>query len=128
MPSEIKLLQDFASYCAQRNKIISQNIANIGTENYRSQDVVFKNVLNENMSSYLKTADGLQPVESENNSTPPYEIITDNSTDKVSEVNNVDIDKQMANLAQNQLNYSFAANKIGDYFKDIDSVIKGTPA
>ncbi len=128
MPSEIKLLQDFASYCAQRNKIISQNIANIGTENYHSQDVVFKNVLNDNMNSYLKIADGLQPAEPDNNSTPPYQIITDNSKDNVSEVNNVDIDKQMANLAQNQLNFSFAANKIGDYFKDIDSVIKGTPA
>lgn len=128
MPSEIKLLQDFASYCAQRNKIISQNIANIGTENYRSQDVIFKNVLNDNMNSYLKPAEGLQPVEADNNSTPPYEIITDNSKDNVSEVNNVDIDKQMANLAQNQLNFSFAANRIGDYFKDIDSVIKGTPA
>ena len=128
MSSEIKLLQDFASYCAQRNKIISQNIANIGTENYHSQDVVFKNVLNDNMNSYLKIADGLQPAEPDNNSTPPYQIITDNSKDNVSEVNNVDIDKQMANLAQNQLNFSFAANKIGDYFKDIDSVIKGTPA
>ncbi len=128
MPSEIKLLQDFASYCAQRNKVISQNIANIGTQNYRSQDVVFKNVLNDNMNSYLKTADGIQPAESDNSPTPPYEIITDNSKDNVSEVNNVDIDKQMANLAQNQLNFSFAANKIGDYFKDIDSVIKGTPA
>ncbi len=128
MSSEIKLLQDFASYCTQRNKIISQNIANIGTENYRSQDVVFKNVLDDNMKSYLKPADGIQLADSENNSTPPYEIITDNSKDNVSEVNNVDIDKQMANLAQNQLNFSFATNKIGDYFKDIDSVIKGTPA
>lgn len=128
MPNEIKLLQDFASYCTQRNKIISQNIANIGTENYRSQDVVFKNVLNDNLKPYLKTAEGLQPAESDNNSTPPYQIITDSNNDNVSEVNNVDIDKQMANLAQNQLNFSFAANKIGDYFKDIDSVIKGTPA
>ncbi|MHB1687309.1 MAG: flagellar basal body rod protein FlgB [Ignavibacteriaceae bacterium] len=125
--STIKLLEDFAGYCAVKNKVIAKNIANIGTENYRRQDVVFKDVLNENMNSLLKTSGGKYAEDISSASTPKYEIITDNSQDKVSGVNNVDIDKEMADLAENNLNFSFAAKKIGDYYKTIDSVIQGNP-
>ena len=43
--SGIKTLEKFIDYCAVKNKVISKNIANIGTENYRRQDVDFKTCL-----------------------------------------------------------------------------------
>ncbi len=125
--STIKLLEDFAGYCAVKNKVIAQNIANIGTENYKRQDVLFKEVLDENTSSLLKKPDGSYSVNNYADSMPKCEIVTDNNQDKISGVNNVDIDKEMADLAENNLNFSFAAQKIGDYFKKIDSVIQGNP-
>ena len=125
--STIKLLEDFAGYCAVKNKVIAQNIANVGTENYKRQDVFFKEVLDENTNSLLKKSDGSYIENNNADSMPKCEIVTDNSQDKVSGVNNVDIDKEMADLAENNLNFSFAAQKIGDYFKKIDSVIQGNP-
>ncbi len=125
MQETIKLLENFASYCAERNKIISQNIANVGTENYKRQDVVFKDLLDQNMNSDLNTSGTGQFAGVNNSTLPNYEIVTDNSQDNVSGVNNVDIDKEMANLAENNLNFSFAAQKIGDYYKELDNVING---
>lgn len=123
--SNIKLLENFADFCAARNKVISKNIANIGTQNYRTEDVVFKNVLDENMGSILKTTDSKHIGGSGNGASPEFEIKIDNSTDNVSGINNVDIDKEMAKLAENTLNFKFASNRISDYFKNIQMVIKG---
>ena len=125
--STIQLLEDFAGYCAVKNKVIAQNIANVGTENYKRQDVLFEELLGENTNSLLKKPDGSYIENINADSMPKCEIVTDNSQDKVSGVNNVDIDKEMADLAENNLNFSFAAQKISDYFKKIDSVIQGNP-
>ena len=125
--STIKLLENFAGYCAERNKVISENIANIGTENYQRKDVVFKDLLSENMNAQLKTNDERHFVTSGeyNGDVPDFKIVTDHSKDNVSGVNNVDIDKEMADLAENYLNFKFASTKISSYFKTIQNVIKG---
>ena len=120
--TNIKVLEDFIDYCSLRNKVISKNIANIGTQNYKREDVVFKDLLNENMSM-LKTTDpkhfGSVNFKSENT------IKVDNSKDMVSGVNNVNIDEEMAELAKNTLQFKLASKKLGDYFKILQGVIKG---
>jgi flagellar basal-body rod protein FlgB len=121
----IKLLENFAGYCALKNKIIAKNIANVGTENYHSQDVVFKNVLDDNMTALLKTDDSRQFGANKPDSLPEYNVVTDKSNNDISGVNNVDIDKQMSELAVNNLNFQFTSKKIGDYFRNIQMVIKG---
>ena len=125
--STIKLLENFSSYCAEKNKILSENIANIGTENYQRKDVVFKDMLNDNMNSMLTTTDSkhIGSTQSDNVNEKSYQIITDKSNDDVSGVNNVDIDKEMSELAENTLNFQFAAKKISDYYKTLQNVIKG---
>ncbi|MEI3610900.1 flagellar basal body rod protein FlgB [Pseudogracilibacillus sp. SO30301A] len=40
----ISTLESVLNYSSARNKIISNNIANVDAPNYKSQDVVFKNV------------------------------------------------------------------------------------
>jgi flagellar basal-body rod protein FlgB len=120
--TNIRVLEDFIDYCSLRNKVISKNIANIGTQNYKREDVVFKDLLNDNMS-LLKTTDpkhfGQVDFESENS------IKVDNSKDMVSGVNNVNIDEEMAELAKNTIQFKLASRKIGDYFKTLQGVIKG---
>ena len=120
--TNIKVLEDFIDYCSLRNKVISKNIANIGTQNYKREDVVFKDLLNENMSM-LKTTDpkhfGSVNFKSENT------IKVDKSKDMVSGINNVNIDEEMAELAKNTLQFKLASKKIGDYFKILQGVIKG---
>ncbi len=120
--TNIRVLEDFIDYCSLRNKVISKNIANIGTQNYKREDVVFKDLLNDNIS-LLKTTEpkhfGQVNFESEN------KITVDNSKDMVSGVNNVNIDEEMAELAKNTLQFKLASKKLGDYFKILQGVIKG---
>ena len=120
--TNIKVLEDFIDYCSLRNKVISKNIANIGTQNYKREDVVFKDLLNNNMS-LLKTTEpkhfGQVNFESKNT------ITVDNSKDMVSGINNVNIDEEMAELAKNTLQFKLASKKLGDYFKILQGVIKG---
>ena len=54
-----------------------------------------------------------------------FQIVDDNEHNSVSGINNVDIDKEMSDLAQTTLLYRFTTRKIGDYFKSIQTVIKG---
>ena len=121
----IKLLENFAEYCALKNKVIAKNIANVGTENYHSQDVIFKNVLDDNMTALLKTNDDRHIGANKPDSLPEYNVVTDKSNNDTSGINNVDIDKQMSELAVNNLNFQFTSKNIGDYFRNIQMIIKG---
>lgn len=125
MPTSVKLLHDLLDYCTQKNRVIAKNIANIGTENYKREDVVFKEVLNDSSNSLLRTTNqkhlrGIQNGSSDSK----YEFEEDNSTDMNSGVNNVSIEKEMSDLAENTLRFKFASRKIGEYYKTLQEVIK----
>jgi flagellar basal-body rod protein FlgB len=121
--SGIKSLEKFIDYCSTKNKVISKNIANIGTENYKRQDVDFKSILSENMGQMKAT--NQKHLKLNQNNKPNFEITKDNSLDNVSGVNNVDIDQEMSELAANSIQFRFASRKIGDYYRNLQNVIKG---
>ena len=120
--SGIKTLEKFIDYCAVKNKVISKNIANLGTENYRRQDVDFKTVLNNVGQIKATNPKHLKLPENNPNS---FELSKDKSMENVSGVNNVDIDKEMSELAANSIQFRFASRKIGDYYRGLQNVIKG---
>lgn len=122
----VKSLERMLDYCTQKQKVISRNIANIGTEGYQKQDLQFKDILSDSMNNTLRTTNekhfntlDSSSVESQ------YQLTYDNDEEKVSGINNVDIDTEMADMAENTLRYKFAARKMSDYFKSLQSVIKG---
>ncbi len=119
---EIKTLENFLDYTSLRNKIISKNIANIGTSGYKREDVDFKGMFAENLAA-LKTTDR-RHIPSDNIDAESV-VNTDNSQDMVSGINNVNIDEEMAELAKNSIQFKFASQKAGNYFRLIQSVIKG---
>ncbi len=118
----IKLLENFIDYTSLRNKVISKNIANIGTSGYKREDVEFKDVFTEHLSTLKKTDSRHISVTPETNQT---EITEDNSQDMVSGINNVNIDEEMAELAKNTIQFKLASNRIGDYFRILQTVING---
>jgi flagellar basal-body rod protein FlgB len=126
--SVIKQLETFANFCVEKNKVISKNIANTGTENYRREDVVFKNILSESMSSALKGTESKHFGVSagDDQSAQNFEVVLDNSNGNNFGANNVDIDKEMAELADNTLKFKFVSKKLGDYYRSIQEVIKGS--
>ncbi|MEG8945605.1 flagellar basal body rod protein FlgB [Rosettibacter firmus] len=127
MSSTVKLLENLLNYCAIKNKVIANNIANIQTENYKREDVSFKNLLKENTDSILKTTNNkhLPAINTTQDSNPVFEIIYDESSDNTSGINNVNIEKEMAELAENTLRFKFASKKIGDYYRTLQNVIRG---
>jgi len=127
MPDSIKLLQNLLDYCAVKNKVIAKNVANIGTENYNREDVTFKDLLDENMGGTLKVDNPkhIGELRADGSIDSNYEIVEDKSEEMESGVNNVSIEKEMSELAENALRFKFASKKVGDYYKSIQSVIKG---
>lgn len=123
--SNINLLEHFVSYCSAKNKIISKNIANIGTEGYKREDISFKNYFQQNINPMIRTTNPKHLSINSAQNDLQFELTEDNSTDNVSGINNVDIDQEMSELAANSIQFRFAARKISDYYKGIQNVIKG---
>ncbi len=121
--SGIKSLEKFIDYCSLKNKVISKNIANIGTENYKRQDVDFKSILSDKMGEMKST--NPKHLKLNQNNKPEFEISKDKSLENVSGINNVDIDREMSELAANSIQFRFASRKIGDYYRGLQNVIKG---
>jgi flagellar basal-body rod protein FlgB len=126
MPAEnIKSLENFIRFCSVRNKVINKNIANVETKNYKREEVTFKDMLEGNISSSLRTTNGKHIGRNIADGVPEdFQIVEDKSEEAVSGVNNVNIDSEMADLADNSLKFKFAAKKIGSYYRDLQSVIK----
>lgn len=123
--STVNSLEKMLDFCSQKQKIISKNIANIGTKNYQREDVQFKEVFSSSLLSELKTTDAKHIPSLNNSDDNNFEIVTDKSTDLVSGTNNVDIDKEMTEMAENTLKFKFAARKMGDYYRNLQKVIRG---
>jgi flagellar basal-body rod protein FlgB len=126
MPAEnIKMLENYLSYCATKNKVINKNIANVGTKDYKREDVAFKDLLQDNINSSLKVTNEKHfGVSGSGSTSDDFEIVEDKGTDMASGVNNVDIDNEMAEMAENSIKFKFAAKKIGNFYRDIQAVIK----
>jgi len=100
-----------------RNDVISDNIANVDTPNYKSKSVEFENMLNQALNKdSISTSDfeGIEPkvVESHSNN----EMRLDG--------NNVDIDAEMAQLAKNQILYNAMIQQVTQEFNRLKIVLK----
>ena len=52
-------------------------------------------------------------------------IVEDGDAGNVSGFNNVDIDQEMAELAENNIMFRFSSKRMTQYFQDMQSVIRG---
>lgn len=125
--SSVKLLQNLLDYCAVKNKVIAKNISNVGTQGYKREDVEFKNLLDENSNSILRISSNkhLSAVNNPVQSDSGFNVVLDESKEMTTGINNVDIEQEMSELAENTLRFRFASRKVGDYYKSIQNVIKG---
>ncbi len=110
-----KVLERLLDYSALKQKVIGQNIANSETIGYKRRDVEFKKLLNE----------GIQSISGSKNNHSEFKIVEDESLENLSGINNVDVNKEMADLAQNQIMFKFAAKKLNGYYRNLQNVIRG---
>jgi len=132
--TKIPLLHKALGAYATRQKVIAGNIANISTVGYKRRDVEFETNFNEALTLGGATplaGASTQPGHIAINSNDPDRLearVTEPSegTDKLaSGVNNVDIDMEMSELAQNQIRFKYAARLIAGTFTTMRRSING---
>ncbi len=126
MSNNIRILEKVLDYSSLKQKVIGENIANATTVGYKRKDVDFVNVFDEannklkvDNQRHIKSGDKALTANSE------IVVVEDKSNENVSGFNNVDIDKEMAELAENNIMFRFAARRMNQYFRDLQAVIKG---
>ncbi|GMA49044.1 flagellar basal body rod protein FlgB [Alicyclobacillus contaminans] len=117
MNSEItafQLLQNAMQAAQLRQQVYSNNIANIDTPGYHRQDVTFESLLQNALNTSTVTSDTGEKWIPLSQSSPNWQaalnvqpqVVTDTSTTVDNNGNNVDVDAEMARLAENQIQYN----------------------
>lgn len=123
-----KLLEKTLDYSVLKQKVLSKNIANVGTEKYKREDIKFEDVLTNSINGRMKSSNPGHFSGSEMRlpDQPDFSIQADNTeTEYSSGKNNVDVDREMAEMAQNQLLFKFAAQKLKGHYITLQGIIKG---
>lgn len=122
----IQTLEKSLAYSTAKNRTIAQNIANVDTPNYKSKNVSFKNVLANTMSGSIQNKRTHPQHFTFQKDTDQSYIITENKNTMYSHNgNNVDVDKEMAELAKNQIYYQAVIDRINGKFSNMEKVIRG---
>lgn len=119
----INVLDKAADAANSRNEILSNNIANVDTPNYKRKDVSFENYLEQaligpesldnrvaDVNTHLSDFGGMTYTD---HSTLLYRL----------DGNNVDIDTESAYLAENQIRYNALVEQIGQEFSRYKTVL-----
>ncbi|SDJ72554.1 flagellar basal body rod protein FlgB [Sediminibacillus albus] len=125
--STISSLEKSLDYASVKNQTISNNIANADTPGYKAQSAVFKNVLQNEMGSTFQTKRtdsrhiNFQPGSAQQS----FQVVSNSNTTYNHNGNNVDIDKEMTELAKNQIYYQGLVDRLNGKFSSLQTVIKG---
>ena len=134
--TKVPLLTKALDVYSLRHKVISSNIANIGTPGYRSKSVEFEQQLASAMGTKqcsLASTNGRHlagSLESISQAVPNVvesgSQVPGSEDPEASGVNDVDIDQQMTDLAKNQIQFKFATKLLSETFQDLEKSIRGT--
>ncbi|OAH53755.1 flagellar biosynthesis protein FlgB [Domibacillus aminovorans] len=121
--NSITSLEHGLNYASLQQKAIANNIANVDTPNYKSQEVSFKQILE-------KKSDSLQANRTNErhftfSSTSDGTIIAKRNLSYNESGNNVDIDQEMSDLATNQIYYNALTDRLSSKFSSLSNVIRG---
>lgn len=108
-----------------KNKAISQNIANVDTPNYNAKQIEFKNVLKQAKEEVFNAKKTEEKHMSFTESNQAFSVKTNKGTMYNHNGNNVDVDKEMSNLAENQIYYNSMVDRFNGKMNDLQTVIRG---
>ncbi|VBB08103.1 flagella basal body rod proteins signature [Lucifera butyrica] len=125
--AQVNILQQALEASSLRQKVISNNIANVNTPGFKRSEVTFESRLQEALDDkklpLVKTNKRHLPLSTDNGSV--ISVAEQNDTSMRTDGNNVDIDVEMANLAKNNIYYNAVAQQLGWYFSNLKSAING---
>ncbi|WP_219838825.1 flagellar basal body rod protein FlgB [Paenibacillus sp. R14(2021)] len=127
---EFSRLQGAVNAAEMRQRVITNNIANVDTPKFKRSEVVFEQMLEQSMGNGISQLTGRRnnprhiPIGT-STSAPQAQVVTDETSVMNNDVNNVDIDREMSLLAKNQLNYNFYVQQMNHDVKMMRIGIEG---
>ncbi len=121
----MSLIESALGYSSLKQKVISQNIANIDTPNYKAKNVSFKEILQKETSQNLvANRSDQRHISFENNQNQMGSVVRRNTTYNHNG-NSVDLDQEMSDLASNQIYYNALVERMNGKFSTLQNVIRG---
>lgn len=122
----VNLLKSAADASWTREEVLTNNIANVDTPNYKRQDVEFSSYLANALQRSGKNSSSLtQRVNNVDYKDISIRTYTDNSTLSYrSDGNNVDLSTENVELASEQINYNALIDSMNNEFSRFKSVLK----
>ncbi len=119
------------NFRGERQKVISSNIANINTPNYKTKELVFEDELNNSNKASLKmhkTNVNHLSMSNEKNTYPKTNLVEIKGLEEQNDGNNVNLDVQMGEMSKNKMIFDAIQSSIKKdalFFKSvIDSSAK----
>lgn len=116
-----------ADLASLRHKLIASNIANVNSPGYARKEINFdselQRAINKPKIHHGTTHPGHIPLG--NSPDRPPHIRSEADTENSTGVNSVDIDQEMANLAQNQIMFEYSADMLSRKFRALKNAIRG---
>lgn len=123
--STISMLEHGLNFSSTKGKAIAQNIANIDTPNYKAKTVSFKQTLQDAQQQSISAyrTNSLHFAFSSKVSQPGVSSYANFQYRQ--DGNGVDMDKEQADLAANQIYYNALVDRLNGKFGTLQNVIKG---
>jgi flagellar basal-body rod protein FlgB len=113
------------NYSNVKQKTIAQNIANVDTPNYKAKDVQFIPFSDHMKNSLQSKKTDPRHFDFKYNSGSGFKLSERTNTTYNNNGNNVDIDMEMSELAQNQIYYNALTERMGSKFSSLKNIIRG---
>ena len=111
---------------AYRHKLVSGNIANATTPGYAARDIDFKDEIDKALGSGSNLTMKATNSKHLGNSDPAGNIkVIEHGAESEDDLNGVDIDTEMTNLAINQMRYTIGAKILQRKMSFLSKAIKG---
>jgi flagellar basal-body rod protein FlgB len=119
----INVLDKAADASWTRESLISNNIANVDTPNYKRRDIDFESLLKKELGSCKHESLDSKVSSVDLSSLTPTTYVDHSSLSYRLDGNNVDIDTEEANLASEQIKYEALTTSITKEFTRMKAVI-----
>ena len=120
----IEMLSVILDFRSERHKVIASNIANIDTPNYRPKDII---VFKEELKALIDNGTGITMARSREKHLSEWSISRDKADFEVVDIGEkVNLDNEMAKLAENNLMHNLALELLARKFKGLNTVLTET--
>jgi flagellar basal-body rod protein FlgB len=117
------------NFRGEKQKVISSNIANINTPNYKTKDLVFDDVLNNKLDNTLKmkqtNSKHISSINNNSSMTNP-KLIQVAGLEEQNDGNNVNLDTQMGEMSKNKVLFDAIQSSIKRDSRLFRSVIESS--